>query len=455
MVSEGSRVRPDNWEQFTSTQKQEWRYSKWQESTEHLKFINLDAEKRFKAEVKRLVDVYHVREPDQVPVFINARLVPLYANGLDYHTAIYEPEKAVQAGAKFNTKYSADLESFTNVPLIPARVFDVLDYKLYAYPGHGLAKSAYGFQFMEGEYMKADEYNALINDPSDFWLRIYLPRVFGSLEPFRFLNSLTDLIEIPTTQLMPLARPEVQEALRKLIEAGRELSDYSKTINESVRQAQIYGYGAAPPTGGFAKAPFDTIGDTLRGTLGIMKDIYRQPDKLLEALDVIADLTIKNILTSNYTESGLVVHFPLHKGADGWMSQDQFDTFYWASLKKVITAFINEGMIVSLFAEGSYNTRLERINEFPKGTIRWHFDQTDMGKAKNILGKDCCIEGNVPSSLLVIGSPKEVKEYCRKLIEVCAPGGGFILNAGAMPEFPKLENLKAMVEAAREFGIYR
>jgi uroporphyrinogen-III decarboxylase len=253
---------------------------------------------------------------------------------------------------------------------------------------------------------------------------------------------------------MPLARPEVQEALQKLIEAGRELSDYSKIISESTRQAQIYGYGAAPPVSVFAKAPFDTIGDTLRGTLGIMKDIYRQPDKLIEALDVIADLTIKNILTSNYAESGLIVHFPLHKGADGWMSQNQFDTFYWPSLKKVITAFINEGMIVSLFAEGSYNTRLERINEFPRGTVHWHFDQTDMGKAKNILGKDCCIEGNVPSSLLVIGSPQEVKEYCRKLIQVCAPGGGFILNAGAMPEFPKIENLKAMVEAAREFGVY-
>jgi uroporphyrinogen-III decarboxylase len=48
-----------------------------------------------------------------------------------------------------------------------------------------------------------------------------------------------------------------------------------------------------------------------------------------------------------------------------------------------------------------------------------------------------------------------VKEYCRKLIETCAPGGGYILGPGAFPEFPKLENLKAMLAAAREYGVYR
>ncbi len=108
-----------------------------------------------------------------------------------------------------------------------------------------------------------------------------------------------------------------------------------------------------------------------------------------------------------------------------------------------------------LFAEGSYNTRLEYVNVFPKGSICWLFDQTDMVRAKKILGDKCSIEGNVPSSLIVTGDPKDVKAHCRKLIEDVGPGGGYILSAGCMAENPKLDNLRVMLAAAREYGTYK
>ena len=107
---------------------------------------------------------------------------------------------------------------------------------------------------------------------------------------------------------------------------------------------------------------------------------------------------------------------------------------------------------VVLFAEGSYNSRLEYVNEFPKGSVCWWFDQSDMQRAKTVLGKDCCIQGNVPASLLVTGDPAEVRTYCRRLLDQCAPGGGFILAAGCMAENPKLENLQAMVDSVKEYG---
>jgi len=107
-----------------------------------------------------------------------------------------------------------------------------------------------------------------------------------------------------------------------------------------------------------------------------------------------------------------------------------------------------------LFAEGSYLTRLETVNEFPKGTVTWRFDKTDMAKAKEVLGKNSCISGNVPTSLLSTGTPQDVRAYCRRLIEVCAPGGGYILSSGASVDNAPPENLHAMVEAAMEYGVY-
>ncbi len=214
--------------------------------------------------------------------------------------------------------------------------------------------------------------------------------------------------------------------------------------------------GVPAPRGAFAKAPFDTIGDTLRGTKGVFFDMYRCPDKLHKAMDVMADLTIESVVSTLNASKGLIATFPLHKGADGWMSEKQFDTFYWPSLKKVIDALVKEGILVSLFAEGSYDTRIEKCNVFPKGSVVWLFDKSDMANAKKVLGSKCCISGNVPASLLHAGTPKEVKEYCRKLIETCGKGGGYILAAGnASAERANLDNLRAMQEAALEYGVYK
>ena len=82
------------------------------------------------------------------------------------------------------------------------------------------------------------------------------------------------------------------------------------------------------------------------------------------------------------------------------------------------------------------------------------FDRTDMARAKRIFGGKFCIEGNVPSSLLATGKPSEVKELCTGLIETCGKGGGYILAGGASIANPKVENLKAMVDAAKEYGVY-
>jgi len=452
-VTEKTPVRPDNWSQLSHEQKRGLRLKWLADTAKGIKFVSQDAEKNYKIKLQRLIDVYRVREPDRVPVNISAGVVPLYASGIDYHTAIYDYEKAVEAFARFNEEHGIELDNYFVPAIFPARVVDKLDYRLYAWPGRGIPESAAGYQFNEGEYMKADEYDAFIRNPSDFWMRTYLPRLFGAFEPLGKVGPITDILEFPIGSLMPLSRPDVQATLRKLLDAGKELARFGKITGDFIRKVQEKGY-LTPSAMNVAHAPFDTLGDTLRGTQAIIKDMFRRPDKLLEALDATADLTISSILGSANAARAFRVWFPLHKGADGWMSQKQFDTFYFSPLKKVMDAFINEGYIITLFAEGSFDTRLERFTDFPKGTVHWQFDRTDMARAKKLLGGKFSLEGNVPSSLLTTGNPKDVKELCRKLIEVCGMGGGYILAGGASVSNPKVDNLKAMVEATKEYGVY-
>jgi len=146
---------------------------------------------------------------------------------------------------------------------------------------------------------------------------------------------------------------------------------------------------------------------------------------------------------------------PLHKGGDVFMSDKQFEEFYWPSLRKVFMAMIEEGLVPMPFAEGKYTKRLKQINDTPKSGVVWYFDQTDMAEAKRILGDVSCIAGNVPTSIVMTGTVEQVKENCRQLIESCAPGGGYILAGGASIDKGKIENLKAMMESAYEYGTYK
>jgi len=148
------------------------------------------------------------------------------------------------------------------------------------------------------------------------------------------------------------------------------------------------------------------------------------------------------------------VFIPLHKGADGFMSDEQYQTFYWPTLKKVILGLIDEGLVPFIFAEGTYDTRLEVVQDIPKGKTIWHFDDTDMARAKKVLGKTACIAGNVPISLLSTGAPGEVKEYCKKLIDVAGKDGGFIMTSGGVIDKAKPENVRAMIEFTKEYGVY-
>jgi uroporphyrinogen-III decarboxylase len=77
-----------------------------------------------------------------------------------------------------------------------------------------------------------------------------------------------------------------------------------------------------------------------------------------------------------------------------------------------------------------------------------------MAHAKATLGKVAALQGNVPLSLVQLGEAQAVREHCRKLIEAAAPGGGFLLDSGAVIHEAKAENVRAMVQAAHDFGVY-
>jgi len=279
--------------------------------------------------------------------------------------------------------------------------------------------------------------------------------VFGALDPLKMLPPPTGILEMygVAFNFIPYALPPVQGAFKALFEAGAEALKWAMAMGGADGELATLGFPNI--LGGFTKAPFDTIGDTLRGTKGIIMDMYRQPDKLLQALEAMTPIMIGMGLGAAQQTGNPVIFMPLHKGADGFLSDEQFKKFYWPTLRKVIVGLIEGGCIPFLAAEGGYNSRLEVIRDIPRGKTLWMFDQTDMTKAKDIVGDALSLFGNVPSSMLKLGTTQDVKDYVKKLIDTAGKGGGFILGNGAFFDHAKPENVKAMVDFAKEYGVYR
>jgi len=206
---------------------------------------------------------------------------------------------------------------------------------------------------------------------------------------------------------------------------------------------------------GFAMPPYDVISHSLRGMSGTMIDMFRQPDKILEMCEFILKKTLERPMPVP-NENGNTRFFMTNtRGSDEFMSMKQFDTFYWPTFKKLVMALIERGATPCIFFEGNFTSRLEYLLEFPKGKMLARFDTTDIFRAKEILKDHVCIEGNVPSSLLQVGTVQDTKDYCKKLIDVVGKGGGYILSPRSSTDEVNPANLKAMIEYTKEYGVYR
>jgi len=257
-------------------------------------FVGNQAEEAYKQRTKRIADAIQLKKPDRVPI------VPMweyfyakYAK-VSCYDVLYDAEIARSATKKTIVELEPDAYQgpiFFNL----GPLYDALDLKELIWPGHGIVLDK-GHQFVEGEYVKADEYETLINDPSDFILRTYLPRVCGSLSALKGLSPFRDMFAYYTmyTPLAPLGTEEGVEACRVLLKAAEASLNYVKFVSSFSKEMGELGFPSI--FGGITLAPFDAIADTLRGTQGTMLDMYRQPEVLKEACEkfvwILLNMTI-------------------------------------------------------------------------------------------------------------------------------------------------------------------
>jgi uroporphyrinogen-III decarboxylase len=236
--------------------------------------------------------------------------------------------------------------------------------------------------------------------------------------------------------------------LQKLMDAGDELMKVLGEVGKTGAMIAAEGY---PSMGtNIVKTPFDYLGDTLRGTKGILTDMFRRPNDVLEAVERYVPILSKSIVAACDRNGAPQVTYVLHKGADSFMSQEQFEKFYWPTWKQIMMALYEEGIVCRLFIEGSYNHRLENLAEMPEKSLVCHFDQTDMKRAKEVLSDKFTIGGNVPASLMSTGTADQVRAYCDGLVELFQDTPGYFMTFGCGFEWTTDEKVIAYRDSVRK-----
>ena len=437
------------WADMSWQEKREVRFRKWL-NPPNPNFKSPEAEKQYKARATRMMKAVKMEIPDRVPLHIPGQSMVAYNAGHTLKDMLYDHEKIKPAWIKFLE--DCDQDSNDAPMFFSGKVYEILDYKVNRWPGHGLPDTQTMQQFIEKEYMQADEYDLLLNDPFDFGLRYFTPRTWGAFELLAKIPPFSSYQGLPERLMMMCQDPAFIKMCKAIFEASQENLKWQKVAMEC--RVITMEMGFPPLMGGMGLAPFDTVADMLRGTSGSVKDMFRQPEKLLEALEVLAERSIETALNTVNMALSPFVFIPMHKGDDSFMSRAQFQKFYWPTFRKLLLGIIEEGAVPMMVIDGAYNTRLDLIKDLPRASVVWTMEKTDMFKAKEILGDSACIAGNVTAAQLYTQTPQAIKEYCRKLIEGCAPGGGYILSLGSGIDKCDPANLHAIVEAADEYGWY-
>ena len=409
----------------------------------------------FEERIQRVETAIALKEPDRVPVVPFIASYAQRAYGSCYADLYYNYEKAGDAAVQFYRDHpQMDVSMFSG--FTSGRANELAGSQMIDWPGRpGTMVSPYSsHQVIEREFMTPEEYPEMLGDFTGFMLRKYIPRAYKNLTGTAGLRF-DPAIVLNTGLVGSLYTPQAQETFQLLGQIGEEDAKAAKMT--SLYQGKIAAMGFPPMMTGRCEAPYDILGDYFRGTMGIFEDLLDEETQeyVEQACWMFADQQIQAL---QYFRTAKLpvrrVFFPLHKAMDGFMSPAQFERFYWKPLKKIMMALIDMDVTPYIYTEGPYNTRLEQLADVPRGKVLYHFETVDMKEAKRILGDTACICGNLSVTELEFGKKETVVEETKRLLDICAPGGGYLFDLNGSLENCKPEKLDAMYETLEKYGKY-
>ena len=395
-----------------------------------------DMEKLYAERLKRYVTAMRNEKPDRIPIrpFV-AEFVAKYA-GYTCQEVTHDYEKAFAATRKCAADFDWDA-AVGNMVYVWTGLTQAIGLEYYAVPGIDISKDT-GFQYKEppeeDAFMKVDEYDALIADPTGFLFNVWLPRV--------------------SADVTPLGQPVTFRNNLSFVKGGMAMMQYFGAFGVQAARLRAES-GTVSAISGILKAPMDILADKLRGYIGLCWDLIERPEKVLAACEALVPHLTHVALSGADPTKNVPISIWMHRGCVPFVSMKHFENIYWPTLKPILAEIWRHGHQVLCYAEGKWGPHLKRFAELPAGSIIYHCDRDDIFEVHKVLGEKFCLSGGVPNDLLAFAAPQKIRERCKQIIDGVAKDGGYIMDASAIIQNDaKVENVKAMTDFTREYGVY-
>jgi len=395
-----------------------------------------DPVQRYAERFNRYTTALRNGKPDCIPVRpFAAEFTATYA-GYTCQQVTHDYDLAFRAMRKCASDFDWDAVPASMV-YVWTGLTQAIGLKYYATPGIEISADT-AFQFLEppeGEsFMRADEYDQLIEDPTGFLMNVWLPRV--------------------SRDVCPIGEPVTTRNNLSFLKGGMAMLAYFNAFPPAIEQLKAE-CGTVSAIAGIFKSPLDILGDKLRGYMGLTMDLLERPEVVLEACKALMPHLLNVALTTADPDKNVPIGFWLHRGGAPFVKLEHFNTINWPTLKPIIEALWAHGHQTLFYAEGDWDAHLEAFAELPPGSIQYHVDRGDIIEAHRVLGKKFCISGGIPNALLSYGTPEQVKARCKDVIDAVAGDGGYIMDASAIIQNDaRVENIRAMTEFTRAYGVY-
>ncbi len=279
-------------------------------------------------------------------------------------------------------------------------------------------------------FMEDCEYQNVINDLMGYIISTFLPRKY------------------------PAFRQPYPESKKLLAEACE--NNYKYSLRHQRRLAHIKNELALPLLQGPSIIPgIDYLLSYLRGFAGI-SDLRRRPEEVMEAIDVLLEKILLPIISGIEDASGIPFAFAPALFTP-FLTRKQFEKFIWPHYKIMLTEYAKRGGKTFLMMEGNWNHVYDLLNDLPKGCVLAHIEKDCIFDTKKTIGKNHTVVGGIDIHDLRYESKQTCIDKVKKVIDSCAPGGGYIFTQNQtviMESDVNPENLKAVNEFVYEYGKY-
>jgi len=176
---------------------------------------------------------------------------------------------------------------------------------------------------------------------------------------------------------------------------------------------------------GFTTADPQMMLSLMRTLHGFTMDLFRHGDRVKAALDAMVDdmadegLKCMSAAGPPSTNGLPGMMMACERGSGQYYNLKTFEKYVWPYIKKIVLTWAKAGYVTTLHFDTDWTLNMPYLKELPKGMVICELDSTtDIFKAHEILTGHTCIMGDVPPSLSSHGTPEEMEEYCKKLIQV-------------------------------------